>query len=197
MLVREVMTSPVVTVDPGTSLKKAMCLLDEHDITAMPVVDAAGHLVGVVSEADVLRDSLLADRRRHQRLVDITAPAVHLAVTDVMTHLPVCVAPDDEVARAVELLVDTQIKSLPVVQHGHVVGMISRRDVVRVLARQDELIEAEVDEALRRAGVECTVQVDDGVVELGDADGPSAARVAQGIAARVRGVVGVSIRSDS
>ena len=163
----------------------------------MPVVDGAGHLLGVVSEADVLRDAVPADRRAHERLVEITAPPVHLLVTDVMTHLPVSVSPDDDAAEAVELLVDTQIKSLPVVQFGRVVGMISRRDIIAVLARQDALIEAEIDEALRLAGVECTVEVTDGVVQLQDADGPEAARVAQLIASRVPGVVGVSIRSPS
>ena len=58
-----------------------------------------GHLVGVVSEADVLRDAVPADRRAHERLVEITAPTVQLAVTDVMTHLPVSVSPDDDRGR--------------------------------------------------------------------------------------------------
>lgn len=193
MLVREVMTSPAVTVGPRSSVKQAVRLLDEHAITAMPVVDDAGHLVGVLSEADVLRDSLPPDRRTSERLVEITAPPVHLLVTDVMTHLPMTVAPDDDLSRAVGLLVDTQVKSLPVVAGGRVVGMVSRRDVIAVLARQDELIEAEVDEALRVAGVECTVDVDDGVVHLHDADGQDSLRVAQVIASRVPGVVGVSV----
>src|SRR4051794_15695430 len=157
MLVHEVMTSPAVTVVPRTSLKQAMGLLDAHQITAMPVIDDAGTLLGVVSEADVLRETIPPDRRVHERLVEITAPPVHLAVTDVMTHLAITVSPDDDVSQAVELLVDTQVKSLPVVRLGRVIGMISRRDIIAVLARRDELIEAEVDEGLRRAGVECSV----------------------------------------
>jgi CBS domain-containing protein len=197
MLVREVMTSPAVTVGPETTLKQAIRMLDEHNITAMPVVDRAGHLVGVLSEADVLRDAVPADRRAHERLVEITGPTVQLAVTDVMTHLPVSVAPDDDVAQAVELLVDTQVKSLPVVGFGQVVGMISRRDVIAVLARQDVLIEAEIDEELRLAGVECTVEVSDGVVHLRDADGPDSLRIAQIIASRVPGVVGLSVGSPT
>jgi CBS domain-containing protein len=197
MLVREVMTSPAVTVGPGTSLKQAIRMLDEHEITAMPVIDDAGHLVGVVSEADVLRDSVQADRRVHERLVEISAPTVRLAVTDVMTHLPVAVAPDDDLSQAVELLVDTQVKSLPVVVSGRVVGMVSRRDVIGVLARQDALIEAEIDEELRQAGVECTVEVNDGVVHLEDADGTDALRIAQVIASGVPGVVGVSVASPA
>jgi CBS domain-containing protein len=197
MLVREVMTSPPVTVGPGTSLKRAIQLLDEHQITAMPVVDHVGHLMGVVSEADVLRDSVPADRRAHARLVEISAPTVQLVVTDVMTHLPVSVAPDDDLSQAVELLVDTQVKSLPVVGSGRVVGMVSRRDVIAVLARQDPLIEAEIDEELRRAGVECTVEVNDGVVHLEGADGPDTLRIAQVIASGVSGVIGVTVASPA
>lgn len=197
MLVHEVMTSPAVTVDPGTSLKEAVQRLDRHRITAMPVVDVEGRLVGVVSEADVLRDSVAPDRRVHERLVEITAPPAHLAVTDVMTHLPVCVSPDDDLSQAVELMVDTQVKSLPVVAHGRVVGVVSRADVITVLARQDELIEAAVDEALRSAGVECTVGVDDGVVDLRDAADAESLRIAHVIASRVPGVVAVSEGSSA
>lgn len=192
MLVREVMTKPAVTVGPQTPLKEAVRRLDEHQITAMPVVDGEGHLVGVISEADVLRDSVSPDRRAHARLVEITAPPVHQSVTDVMSHLPVCVSPDDDLSQAVELMVDTQIKSLPVVALGHVVGVVSRRDVITVMARQDSLIEASVDEALRSAGVECTVDVNDGLVELRDAADPESLRIAQVIASRVPGVVGLS-----
>jgi CBS domain-containing protein len=194
MLVREVMSSPAVTVAPGTPLKHAVQLLDGHRITAMPVVDDQGHLVGVVSEADVLRDTVTPDRRAHERSVEIAAPPVHLAVTDVMTHLPISVSPDDDLSRAVDLLVDTQVKSLPVVAYGRVVGMVSRRDVIAVLARQDALIEAEVDEALRLAGVECVVGVDDGVVQLDGAQSAESLRVARVIASRVPGVIGVSGR---
>jgi predicted transcriptional regulator len=195
MLVREVMTEPAITVAPDTSVKQAVLLLDQHQITSMPVVDDAGHLVGVLSEADVLRDVLPTDRRVHELLVEITAPTVQLQVTDVMTHLPVSVSPDDDLAEAVELLVCTQVKSLPVVDSGRVVGMVSRRDVIAVLARQDELIEAEVDEELRQAGVECAVEVEDGVVRLRNADGPDALRIAQVIASRVPGVIGVVAES--
>jgi predicted transcriptional regulator len=129
--------------------------------------------------------------------VEITAPPVHLRVTDVMTHLPVTVSPDEDLSRAVEFMVDTQIKSLPVVSYGGVVGMVSRRDVIAVLARMDALIEAEVDDSLRLAGVQCTVEVIDGVVCLQDAEDPDSLRVAQVIASRIPGVVGVSLGSPA
>jgi CBS domain-containing protein len=193
MLVREVMSSPAVTVGPETTVKQATRLLDEHRITAMPVVDRDGHLAGVVSEADVLRESVPPDRRAHEQTVELSVPAAHLAVSDVMTHLPITVTPDDDLSDAVELMTETQVKSLPVVAFGRVVGMVSRRDVIAVLARQDELIEAEVDDALRVAGVECAVDVVDGVVRLDDGEDPERLRAARVIAARVPGVVGVSV----
>ncbi|MGC4112056.1 MAG: CBS domain-containing protein [Nocardioides sp.] len=186
------MTHQVVSVQPDTSVKRAVQLLDEHRVTALPVVDDQGHLVGVLSEADVLRDVVPPDRRVHTQSVDLSAPAAHLQVTDVMTHLPMSVGPDDDVASAVELLVDTQVKSLPVVAYGRLVGILSRCDVIAVLARQDALIEAEVDDALREAGVECTVTVSDGVASLRDADNAESLQIARVIAARVPGVVGVS-----
>jgi len=196
MLVREVMTTPVVSVSSEISVKHATELLDEHQITAMPVVDEGGHLLGVVSEADVIREVVPVDRRVHERSVEIAGPTVQLSVADVMSRLPLSVSPDDDVARAVELFVDTQVKSLPVVRFGRVVGMISRRDVIAILARRDALIEAEVDDALRTSGVECTVEVIDGVVHLRDAENAEAMRIARVIAARAAGVVGVDAGYD-
>jgi CBS domain-containing protein len=73
MLVREVRTSPPVIVGPGTSLKEAVRRLDDHQITAMPVVDDEGHLVGVLSEADVLRDSVSPDRAAWESRVTTAA----------------------------------------------------------------------------------------------------------------------------
>jgi CBS domain-containing protein len=195
MLVREVMTTPAVCVDPDTALKRAIQLLDEHRITAMPVVDGEGHLVGVLSEADVIRDVVPADRRAHERLVEIVGPPLRLRVADVMTNLALSAGPDDDVARAVEMLVDTQVKSLPVVSFGRVVGVVSRSDVIRSLARQDTLIEAEVDEAVRLAGVECSVEVVDGVVHLCDAESSESLKIAAVIASRAAGVVGVDTRT--
>jgi CBS domain-containing protein len=191
MLVREVMTSPVFTVRPDSTLKEAIVTLDEHQVTSMPVVDQQQRLVGVVSEADVIRDALLHDRRTHEIPVQVSGPAAALRVCDVMTHLPLYVGPDDDLAAAVELLVSTQVKSLPVVEHDLVVGMISRRDVIAVLARHDALIEVEVDDLLRSGDVECQVEVVDGVVHLTGSADERSREIARLLAGSVPGVVGV------
>ena len=154
MLVRDVMTTHAVTVRPDARVKQAIELLDDHQITAMPVVDGDGRLVGVVSEADVLRDALLPDRRAHEIPSHAEGRTKVLTVGDVMTRLPMSVTANADLAAAASVLVDTAIKSLPVVDgDGRVVGIVSRRDVIAVLAKRDPLIEAEVDELLRAAEV--------------------------------------------
>lgn len=123
MLVREVMTSPAVTVGPGQSVRDAIGLLDRLRITALPVVDDDGRPVGVVSEADLLREALgLAGRD---------------TVGEVMTCRVLSVSADSDLIDAFAIMDGTAVKSLPVLLHGRVVGMLSRRDLVSALARGD------------------------------------------------------------
>jgi CBS domain-containing protein len=195
MLVRDVMTTRVVTVRADARVKQAIQLLDDHQITAMPVVDVEGRLVGVVSEADVLRDALMPDRRAHEIPSHAEGRTKLLLVGDVMTRLPMSVTADADLAAAASVLVDTAIKSLPVVDDdGRVVGVVSRRDVIAVLAKRDPLIEAEVDELLRSAEVDCEVEVLDGVVRLDGPAEPHQREIARVLAGTVPGVVGVTFR---
>jgi CBS domain-containing protein len=191
MLVRELMTSPAVTVRPHAGVKEAARLLTDHGITALPVVDARGALIGVVSEADLIRDTVLPDQRAHELPVHLTAGAFGTEVSDVMSHFPLSVRSDADLAAAAELMSGTAVKSLPVVEGGTVVGVISRRDIVAVLARSDQRIEAEVDELLRTAGVEAGVEVLDGVVVLDGPDDPHQQEMARVLVSTVQGVVGI------
>ena len=192
MLVRELMSRDVVTVEPSCPLKQAIQRLDAYDITAMPVVDEHGRVVGVLSEADVLRDMVLTDPRAHERPVQVSSAVASRRVGEVMSTMPLTVAPESDLAEAVALLVETQVKSLPVVSHDRLVGVLSRRDLVRALARQDDQIEAQVDELLRSATLECEVTVVDGVVQIGAADDPRVRAVARSLAGTVPGVVAIA-----
>lgn len=194
MLVREVMTREVVTVGPETTVKEAVRRLSEHQITAMPVVDAEGRLVGVVSEADVLRDTVLPDPRAHELPVHLSGGPYAARVTDVMSHFPLTVRADSDLASAAELMTGTAVKSLPVVEGGAVVGVVSRRDIIAALARRDELIEADVDSLLRESGVECQVDVEDGVVVLEGPEDPRQRELARTLVGTVAGVIGVRFR---
>jgi CBS domain-containing protein len=193
MWVRDAMTSPVVTVTEEMSVRAALKLLDRHRVTSLPVVDDVGRVVGVVSEADLVRDSVLRDQRKRiipQDVEDVPPPR---RVGDVMTAHPVTVTGSDDLVDAVELLTSTTVKSLPVVEEGQVVGVLSRRDVVHLLAREDERIEADVEELFRAEGVDWLVDVDEGVVRVSGPAGDPERRLAQALAGSVTGVVAIRV----
>lgn len=195
MLVREVMSSPAVTVVDTAPVKEAIALLEQHDISAMPVTSSSGHLTGVVSEADVIREMVVPDQRAHEIPVRLTAAPIHAVVADIMSTHPVTVSGDTDLAVATELMTSSAIKSLPVVDQGRVVGVVSRRDVIRVLARPDGRIEADIDELFRQTGRDWLIDVTDGVALV---EGPSTAPeqdLATALVNTVPGIVGLRFRS--
>jgi CBS-domain-containing membrane protein len=122
-VVRDVMTSPALTVEANDLLTQVVRRLDLHDVTSLPVVDAHGHLVGVVGEADVMRQLARNSTHNDERVRDVMTTAVWTA------------SADEPLIRVAELFGRTSLKSLPVVLHDAVVGVISRRDLVRAAAR--------------------------------------------------------------
>jgi CBS domain-containing protein len=173
MLVKDVMTRRPVTVGPKTPLSRALALMDEHSVTMLPVVTPAEMIIGVLSEADVIRGALPTDPRRHQLPVDDDARVeIHHEVGELMSPHPVTVTPDTDLADAAAVMTDTMVKSLPVIDElDRVVGVVSRRDIVRVLARPDVAVEADVDDLFRRLGKDWLVTVTDGEASVtGPAD---------------------------
>lgn len=193
MLIREVMTSPAITVPAHTSVKEGLRLLDRHHVTALPVVAGDGRLLGIVSEADLLRDAVRHDDRTRM-IPHEHDEAQPRRVEDVMTTLSMTVTPDSDLSEAVEVMTTTAVKSLPVVEGGRVVGVVSRSDVVHLLARGDEAICAEADELLRSAGLEYQVDVEDGHAVLEGPSDPHQRRVADVIVGAVQGVLSVRFR---
>ncbi len=193
MLVRDVMSAPAVTVAPRTSVKQGLRLLDRHHVTALPVVGSDGHLLGVVSEADLLHDAVRHDDRT-SLIPHEHAHSAARSVEDVMSTLSMTVSPDSDLSEAVELMTGTAVKSLPVVERGRVVGVVSRSDVVHLLARSDDQICSEIDELLRSAELEYLVEVEDGRVVLDGSQDPHQRRVAEVIAGSAEGVLSVGFR---
>lgn len=191
MLVRDVMTSPAVTVRPNLPLKRVARLLDAHSVTALPVVDTHGGIVGVISEADVILEVVPRDPRMHQIPSSVPETAPFARTKDVMSHRPITVTPATDVAEAVELMTSTSVKSLPVVEDGVVVGVVSRRDVVRALARTDQDIAAEVDDLVRGLDQDWLIDVQDSVVTAAGPDDVRAREIVRRLAASVPGVIGV------
>ena len=169
MRARELMSWPVVTVATDATTRQVATMLVDNDITAAPVVDENGRLVGIVSEADLIRGQIQPDARAH--LTHLTDPAVPpvRSVADVMTRAVIWVPPFADAADIAALLLKDRIKSVPVVQDHVPVGMISRRDLLATLTRDDGAIAAEVtarltDRANRPSAF--TVAVTDGIVTL-------------------------------
>ena len=195
MFVHQVMTPDPVTVRAGTTVKAALRLLDENEISSMPVTDGRGRIQGVVSEADLIRDLVGPDQRLHEIPVEAPPTVEHTYVDEVMTTHAVTVRPDTDLAEAVELVTSIGIKCLPVVDaDNRVVGVVSRRDVVRMLARTDDLLEQDVDDMLVTAGYgNWLVDVSEGVARV---SGPETARersLARVLVRAVPGVVAVTI----
>lgn len=197
MLVHEVMSSPAVTVRADATVKEAIALLEHHDVSAMPVLDDAGALVGVVSEADVIRELVAPDQRAHETPVRLTTAGFAQLVADVMSTHVVTVTRTTDLAVATELMTSSAVKSLPVVDGGRVVGVVSRRDVIRVLARPDARIEGDIDELFRQAGHDWLVEVTDGLAVVEGPSGEPEERLAQALTGAVPGVVGVRFRSST
>ena len=196
MLVKEVMTHDPVTVTVDTPVKAAITHLARHRITAMPVLTGSGQLCGVVSEADLIRDLVDPDQRAHE--IPLDEHAWHdrpSTVGDVMTPHAITVHPDTELAAAVDLITSTSVKSVPVVDAtGRVVGMLSRGDVVQMLARADGDLEREVDALLASAGLEgWQAEVTDGVVSLSGPQDSAGRSLAHLMASTVPGVIEVRV----
>jgi CBS-domain-containing membrane protein len=138
--------------------------MDEHSVTMLPVVNPADMIIGVLSEADVIREAVPSDRRRHELPAeDDLRVGVHHEVSEAMSRHPVTVTPDTDLAEAAALMTDTTVKSLPVIDElDRVIGVVSRRDILHVHARADAVVEADVDDLYRRLGKDWLVEVTDG-----------------------------------
>ena len=192
MLVREIMSRRPVTVSVDATVREALAVLAEHRVTALPVLDRDGALVGVLSEGDLVRDLVGDDPRAHARPAPTVDRRRHL-VSEVMAAQPVTVRPATDVSTAVRVLVSRGFKSLPVLDDaGDLVGVVSRSDVVRVLARSDEEIARQVDAHLVDVGLgRWAAEVRDGEVTLVGPPDAADRALAHRIASTVPGVVQV------
>jgi CBS domain-containing protein len=143
--VRDVMTREVFTVGPDTSAKYAAEIMAGRGFAALPVVDDEGLLVGIVAEADVLQDRLPRDPRLHLRRDEEERDAPPpLLVRGVMTARVHTVDAGADVADVARLFVDERLRSVPVLEHGRLAGIVSRRDLLTALARPDADIRHDV-----------------------------------------------------
>jgi CBS domain-containing protein len=150
--VQDAMTTQVVAVKLGASFREMAARLRQSRVSAFPVIDDDGKVIGVVSEADMLASKVLStgmphrgeqDRGEQDRGDQDTVE--ELTAGDLMTHPAITVSPGDSVEVAARLMYTLQVKRLPVIDRsGRLAGIISRTDVLAVFDRSDEQIRKEV-----------------------------------------------------
>ena len=144
MQVRDIMTRNVICVGPQQTLVQAARLMLENRISGLPVVDAAGKLVGMVTEGDFLRRGEIGTERHRPKWLEfllgpgrLAAEYVHASgrkVDEVMTADPCTVSEEDSLETVVELMEQQRIKRLPVMRDGIMVGIVSRANLMHALA---------------------------------------------------------------
>ena len=144
MKASEIMTRDVVVVHPDTTVRTAAERLTERGITSAPVVDDDGRVIGIVSEGDLIRGRMPHDVRSHLRPDDHPhADPPHL-VGDVMSDTVVCMAETADTADLAGLMINSHVRAVPIVDGRRLVGIVSRRDLLRTLVRDDAAVRAEV-----------------------------------------------------
>ncbi|HST28010.1 MAG TPA: CBS domain-containing protein [Rudaea sp.] len=190
MKTRDVMTIDPTVVNAGTSVFEAMRLMLERRVSGLPVTDAQGALVGIVTEGDFLRRGELGTEKHRRRWVEwLTSPgklageytgAHALNVGQIMTTDVQTIAPDTTLADVVQAMEEHRIKRLPVIANGKLVGIVSRADLMRAFLTHAppataavtsdsalrERIAAEIDRQAWGPGALVHVSVDSGVATL-------------------------------
>ncbi|CCH32889.1 CBS domain-containing protein [Actinosynnema sp. NPDC047251] len=184
----DIMTSPVIAVTPDVPAREAAALLVSHGFTATPVVDEDERLIGIVTEADLVRGRYTE------------GSAGDTPVSSVMTTPVFAMGPGTPVVLIARVMVDDRVRCVPIVDGARLLDVVTRRDLVRALARTDAAIAADVRARLDAcAGPgRWTASVHDGEVSI-DADFPDeqSARVAVALAEAVPGVAGARVRDTT
>ncbi|WP_284740509.1 CBS domain-containing protein [Amycolatopsis sp. RTGN1] len=130
MRAREIMTTPTFALTPSATLAEAAEVMTRHGFTTMPVVDADGRLLGLLSEADILRVPASPGDPDTGVMLD-GGPRT---AGSVMRQSGLAVPAGTEVRELARLMTDAGVRSAPVVEDGHVVGMVTFQDVLRATA---------------------------------------------------------------
>jgi predicted transcriptional regulator len=145
--VGDIMTTTVIRVQPETPVSEIARLMSQHDISGLPVVNAANHVVGVVTELDMIVrnthfklpnfififDNMIPletpshYRERLEKILGTTA-------AEIMSEPAVTITPGDSIEDLAELMVERRMNPIPVVEEGRLVGIVSRSDIVRLMA---------------------------------------------------------------
>lgn len=199
MKVSDVMTRDVLSVGPEDRLRHAATVMREHRIGGLPVIDA-GKVIGMITESDFLNMAAeTRDGERHRFLDALFGGhrAAHPStlVGEAMTKDPVTVEDSMSIREAARQMKRHKIKRVPVVaENGRLVGILSRADVMKVFAREDDAIATDVAEILHRYRFDHQVDavtIDGKVVISGEVEHRSGAELIEEVIFRILGVIEV------
>ncbi len=198
-IVKDLMSADPVAVRESLSFKELAARIRESGMSALPVLDAAGRVIGVVSESDLLAKEALLCTPHAQRLITGIAhrrdrrKAAGVTAGDLMTSPALTVAPDDTIESAARLMYDRGFERLPVVDPvGRLIGTLSRADALAVFDRPDEEIRLEIiGQVIPRLSEPSwySVIVHDGIATLEGT--PETIAIGHDVLAKVRRVPGV------
>jgi CBS-domain-containing membrane protein len=218
----DVMTRAVITVGPGSTVQQAAQLFADNHISGAPVVDDEGHLLGMLTEGDLLRRSEIGTQsRRRSWWLELLSSTQNLAATyikenarlvsDVMTAKVITVKETTPLGEVADLLERHRIKRVPVLYDGELLGIVSRANLIKALASAPKAASTaspDADQAIRNAVVEElagrrwavpaeNVIVNEGTVHLwGVVASPEQAHAMSIAAQRVPGVKGVEDHTE-
>ncbi|WP_327418521.1 CBS domain-containing protein [Streptomyces sp. NBC_01233] len=169
--VSDVMTHTAVAIGREASYKEIVELMDQWKVSAVPVLEGEGRVVGVVSEADLLpKEEFRQDDPRLPDQLEEASKAGGVLAEELMSSPAVTVHPDATLAEAAQIMARKHVKRLPVVNGvGMLEGVVSRSDLLKVFLRTDEEIEEEIRDAVLAElapPVRLQASVKDGVVTL-------------------------------
>lgn len=207
MRVRDLMTMELETIQPSASLKEAARRMVARGVSGLPVVDADGKLVGIITEADFLSRELGRNQGRRRLLDSLfeggAEPHEAETVEEAMSGNPVVIYPDAGLTEAARVMVSHGVKRLPVIDDdGVLIGVLSRADIVNAFTVPDDVIEDEIREdilsrvlLLEPGAVDVTVS--EGVVTLaGSLPTRSDARLLEELTRRLDGVVRIETKLE-
>ncbi|MFG1643551.1 HPP family protein [Amycolatopsis sp. NPDC049252] len=190
MKAQDIMTRPVVRVGPGTPVREAIVLLTEHCVAALPVVGTDDAVLGMFTEADALRSGVAGK-----------GPEPDLLVCSAMTVPAETVGLDTDVSEIARRMLGDRLRSIPVVDDGVLVGIVSRRDMLTPLVRQDDSIASHLNALLTDYSGHrdrWTISVTGGMVTIRGAFSDEAERrVVTALAKTVHGVLDVELWEET
>lgn len=150
MLIREIMSSPAITVAPETAIREVARLMHTHQISGVPVVDAAGDLLGVITEIDLIARNAPLREPRYLAVLSAMIPVsieeyreykeqlrqvLATSAGDLMRDAVETITPDTEIYEVLEIMLNPEITMLPVLEGDTLMGVVTRTDLVRLIEK--------------------------------------------------------------